>query len=318
MFIGSTLIGSTLIGSILSFLKPVVVIASAQTWVLGLVAASIISVFWVAQQQRAYKMELQVKMRLLKDYSRDLAAPKSLSEQLKALLERLLNGRICQKFLHWFLHSALFQKISNAHIFRIFSTQPDYREGVGDFLESLARSIRSGASLKTGIEETTAYFLSAGASSQTYLEVNPNLLADLNQLQLHLNSGMLLDQALKSWAQARQLPEVIKAVSALTFGSSYQLGGKRAEGIEILAEGLRAEISLEQEIHALSTQARVSGMVIALLPIVFLLIFSTADLGLVGFLFATPLGLLCLALGMGLNFLGAYWMKKITTKSMQD
>jgi tight adherence protein B len=78
-----------------------------------------------------------------------------------------------------------------------------------------------------------------------------------------------------------------------------------------VAAGLRARDAVRRETTALSTQARLSAVVIASCPFVF------AGLGLLGdrsighFLVGSPLGLVCLFGGIALDGAAFWWMRRI-------
>ena len=67
--------------------------------------------------------------------------------------------------------------------------------------------------------------------------------------------------------------------------------------------------------RALATQARTSAAVLAIAPLAFTVLVSTIEPRAVGFLITTPLGLVCLVLGLGLEALGAVWMNQITRRA---
>jgi tight adherence protein B len=65
------------------------------------------------------------------------------------------------------------------------------------------------------------------------------------------------------------------------------------------------------EVRALSSQARLSGLVIAAAPLVFSGLASVTDARTAEFLFRTPPGLACLVAGLGLDACAAAWMARL-------
>ena len=183
--------------------------------------------------------------------------------------------------------------------------QSPYKKGLTIFLESLAHSLRSGVSIKNAVEETI---------NKNNPEIDLTLKQDLFLLRHQLSLGASLNEALQAWAKIRSNLEVTKTIAVLSFGLENNLGGNKARSIESLAISLRAEIAFEEEIYSLSTQARVSGIVIAVLPVGFLLFFGAVDRQYLIFLFTTIIGFLCLVSGLTLDVLGAFWMRKILRK----
>jgi Flp pilus assembly protein TadB len=55
-----------------------------------------------------------------------------------------------------------------------------------------------------------------------------------------------------------------------------------------------------------------SALVIVLAPVAFTALATSTDRRTAGFLLRTPFGLTCLTLGIGLDLLGWWWMRRIT------
>jgi tight adherence protein B len=163
-----------------------------------------------------------------------------------------------------------------------------------DALDAIARSLRSGASLRLAIGEAAA---------------GP-LADDLGRVARDAADGVPLGVALDAWAAARPLPGVRLATAALGLGA--ETGGASAQAVDGVAATLRVHLAIAGEVRALSSQARMSALVIVLAPIAFTLLATSTDGRTARFLFATPFGWLCLALGLGLDAVGWLWMRRIT------
>ena len=75
-------------------------------------------------------------------------------------------------------------------------------------------------------------------------------------------------------------------------------------------QGRRHEV--QAEVHALATQARTSAGLLAVAPLAFAGLVATIEPGAVAFLITSPVGVACLLLGVGLDAVGATWMRRIT------
>jgi len=137
------------------------------------------------------------------------------------------------------------------------------------------------------------------------------LAADLTDLDRRLGLGQPFGQVLAEWTNRRELAGIRLASAALGF--SAESGGSRSRAIDGLADSLRDRAALDREITALASQARMSGVVIAVLPIGFVFVSSTLDPEVSAFLFASPAGLMCLAVGIGLDLVGFLWMHRMST-----
>lgn len=164
-----------------------------------------------------------------------------------------------------------------------------------ELFEAMARSLRSGVSLRQAVEEA------AGV---------PGLLGhDLRLVAGEVAAGVSLLTALDGWGRRRPLPGVALAVSALGLG--VETGGAHARALDGVAATLRARSAVAGEVRALSAQARLSAVVIVLAPLGFSALAAATDERTAAF-FVTPLGLACLAGGLALDALAALWMHRLS------
>jgi tight adherence protein B len=163
-------------------------------------------------------------------------------------------------------------------------------------LEAVARSLRSGASLRQSVEE---------ASTST---TGP-LGLELRQVAAAIRGGSSVAAALDDLARRRREPGVALAVTTLCLGSDT--GGPQARAIDGVAQTLRVRLALAQEVRALASQARMSAAVIALAPVGFGLFAAATDARTFQLLLHTSLGLAMLAIGLMLDGLGWLWMQRL-------
>lgn len=166
-----------------------------------------------------------------------------------------------------------------------------------DALDAMARALRSGGSLRQAIDE-------AAATAQGTLG------DDLSRVSRSSASGVPLDGALEQWSTECPLPGVRLTAAALALGA--ETGGASAQAIDGVAATLRTNLAIAGEVRALSSQARLSALVIALSPIAFAVLATSTDARAARFLVATPVGLVCLAVGLGLDAIGWLWMRRLT------
>ena len=166
-----------------------------------------------------------------------------------------------------------------------------------EVLEGMARSLRSGASLRLALGEAAS-----GASG--------TLAADLRGVAGAVAGGVPLPVALEGWAERRPLTGVRLAVAAVGLGA--ETGGASARALDGVAETLRGRLAVAAEVRSLSSQARLSGLVIALAPVAFSGLATMTDARTADFLFRTPLGLGCLVVGLGLDAVAAVWMARLS------
>lgn len=166
-----------------------------------------------------------------------------------------------------------------------------------DALEAVGRSVRSGASLLQAIEESRS-------------SISGPLVSELDGVLGSVRLGSPLSVALDKLVDRRPLVVVRLAAAALLF--SAEAGSLRSQAIDGLAASLRDRVAVEREIHALASQTRFSAMIIAVLPVGFVLFSSATDPRIAGFLTGTALGRVCLVAGLGLDLVGLLWMRQLT------
>jgi tight adherence protein B len=163
-------------------------------------------------------------------------------------------------------------------------------------LEAMARSLRSGASLR-------------GAVAEAATVVPGPLGADLAVVARASEASGIV-AALDAWGERRSLPGVRLAVAALCLGA--ETGGGQARAIDGVAVTLRQRLGTAAEARALASQARASAAVIALSPLAFCGLTSATDPRVAAFLFRSTAGTAVLAAGLLLDALGALWMARLT------
>lgn len=165
-----------------------------------------------------------------------------------------------------------------------------------DALDAVARSLRSGSSLRQALDEA------AGSMTGPLGE-------DLERLTGEIADGATLVDALARWPALRPVPGVRLAAAALSLGA--ETGGASAQAVDGVAATLRTNLGIAGEVRALSSQARLSALVIVLAPIAFAVLAAATDGSTATFLLGTRFGLLCVAAGLGLDGLGWWWMRRI-------
>jgi tight adherence protein B len=160
---------------------------------------------------------------------------------------------------------------------------------------------RIGSELRAG--GTVATALSGVANGEGVLA------GDASRIESRIRLGAGLGDALHSWSRERRAAGVDVAAGALALSAT--VGGPAADALDGLASSLRARLSVIAEARALSAQARYSAWVIGLAPIGYLVMTAAVDSRSVHVLVGTGPGRVCVLLGLGLELLGALWMRAI-------
>jgi tight adherence protein B len=164
-------------------------------------------------------------------------------------------------------------------------------------LERLAAALRAGTAPGPAIVELAAS--------------TPAPLGDeLQGVSRKVEHGALLADALDAWGlRPEASPDIRLASTALALAA--RTGGAVARPVDRVAATVRERHELQAEVHALATQARASGTVLALAPIGFTVLVSGIEPGVPRFLMGSPVGLACLAGGLALQGTAAAWTARI-------
>jgi tight adherence protein B len=164
-------------------------------------------------------------------------------------------------------------------------------------LEAVARSLRSGASLRQALADAAA-------------ATSGRLGRDLHLVVRATAAGIPLSEALDDWGRRCPRPGVLLAVAALCL--AIETGGASARAVDGVAATLRRRLDVQEEALSLSAQARASAAVLAGAPLVVCAFTVAAGGPAARFLLRTPLGLACLVAGLSLDALGGLWMARLT------
>jgi tight adherence protein B len=173
--------------------------------------------------------------------------------------------------------------------------------GLPGVLDDAARALRAGASLRQAIADAGAS--RGGPAAELMLS-----------LASRLEMGVPLVVALDQLARDEPSGEVRLVAAALRVAA--EAGGQAAAAVEKVAATLRERHAAGQEVAAHSVQARLSAVVIALLPVAFTVWCVATDDRAAAFLLASRAGWLCLAGGLGLLGAGAWWMARIVRSGL--
>jgi len=164
-------------------------------------------------------------------------------------------------------------------------------------LEDVARAVRSGSSLRHACAEAASR-----GTDPLRVELALAVVAPAER-------GRPLATAFSDWSRHHFSPDVRLAGAALTLAASA--GGAPARAIDGAAATLRERRAVAGEVRAQSAPARLSAIVIGVLPVAFLVWALATDRRTAAFLVADPTGWACLGAGILLEALGALWMRRI-------
>jgi tight adherence protein B len=169
-------------------------------------------------------------------------------------------------------------------------------EQISDAVGAMSAGLRAGLSLS----QSFAYARD---------EAEEPLRSDLGSLVGKIDVGTPLGEALSDWADAQGSEDALLIVGVLDL--HRRSGGDLPTVLDSLAGTLRERRAAHRDVLALTAQARLSGMILGMLPIGFfgfLLLTSRHEmLQAIG----TPLGRMALGIGLGLEMLAFLWIRHL-------
>lgn len=125
----------------------------------------------------------------------------------------------------------------------------------------------------------------------------------------HQNFGMPIEDALRTMAQRIQLLDVRFFVTAVL--TQREAGGNLAEILENLASVIRDRFKVKRQVRVVTAHARITGAVLAGLPVVAALILLAVAPSHMKILWTDPLGIRLVLIAIVLQIAGALIIRKI-------
>lgn len=171
-------------------------------------------------------------------------------------------------------------------------------EQLPDGLTMMSGSMRAGASLQIALDLVVK-------------ESPAPLSQEFSVLLREQRLGLALDDSLRGMSQRLRIEDVDLFVSALVIAK--EVGGNLSEILERLAATLRAKAVMEGKIRALTSQGKLQGMVVGLLPVFLAGVLYVMDPVAMLPLFTTLYGWATMAGIAVMLLLGGVFIKKIVT-----
>jgi tight adherence protein B len=169
-----------------------------------------------------------------------------------------------------------------------------FNKQLPDTITLIANALRSGSSFLQAIELVTR-------------EARPPISLEFARVIREVNLGLAFDQSLENLVRRVRSEDLELLVTAITI--QHQVGGNLAEILDSIAYTIRERIRIKGEIRTLTAQQRISGYVVAALPIGMVgLIFVIAPTFMEPMFQKPPEGPLGLPLGVFILGIGAFSM----------
>jgi len=169
-------------------------------------------------------------------------------------------------------------------------------EQIGEALPLMASSLRAGFSLLQTLD----------AMQQ---ETPAPLANEFRQTLREIKYGIPTEEALKNMARRVQCSDLDLVVTAINI--QHQVGGNLAEVLDNITHTIRERIRIKGEVRTLTAQGRVSGTIVAVLPLALAAFLMVVNPSYLAVLFRHPLGLLLTGAAIISGVVGALLIKKI-------
>ena len=171
-----------------------------------------------------------------------------------------------------------------------------FEEALPDALDLLARAIRAGHPIGSGIKIVAD-------------EAQEPVASEFLQTFEEQRFGLPFDDTMLALAVRIPLIDLRMLVTAILI--QREVGGNLAEVLDNLGEVIRQRFTVHRQLRVHTAQGRMSGYVLAVLPIAVASFIYMANPEYIGLLFKHQLGQLMLTGAVCMQLIGFYWIRRI-------
>lgn len=172
----------------------------------------------------------------------------------------------------------------------------EINEQLGDALDMMAGSLRTGYSFAQALETT---------SREMPLPISKELSRAVKEMEL----GLSVEKALGNLLERVPSDDLELLITAVLI--QRQIGGNLAEILDNISGTIRQRIKLKRDVKTLTAQGKISGLIVGLLPIVFVILIFLINPDYIKVLFTSRFGLTMVGIGAVGQLIGIILVKKI-------
>ncbi|HEY5557312.1 type II secretion system F family protein [Acetobacterium sp.] len=156
--------------------------------------------------------------------------------------------------------------------------------------------------------------LKAGLTFQQALvsisdEMPDPISAEFRRVARELNLGITIENSLTSLSEKLKSDNFSMVVSAILI--QRQTGGNLSEILTNIAGTIKERFKIKNEIKVLTATARISGMIVGMMPVFILLIFMLINPSFITIFFNSNLGITMMVVGVCMEIIGFLFIRKI-------
>ena len=171
-----------------------------------------------------------------------------------------------------------------------------FRNQLGDCLTMVANAMRAGFSFLQAMDLIAK-------------EMEPPISEEFKHVMRDISLGTSMEQALEDMDKRVESPDFSLVVTAVLI--QQQVGGDLAKILDTISDTIQDRIRMRREVYTLTAQGRMSGWVLAALPIAMCILLNTISPGYLDPLFNEPLGRMAMGGAVFLMIIGFIVIQRI-------
>jgi tight adherence protein B len=172
-----------------------------------------------------------------------------------------------------------------------------FNKQLPDTITLVSNSLRAGSSFLQSIELVSR-------------EAQPPMSEETGRVVREVNLGLAMEEALHNMVRRIKSEDLDLMVTAISI--QQQVGGNLAEILDTIAFTIRERVRIKGEVNTLTAQGRMSGYLVAFLPIAIAFMINLISPAFMAPLFSETIGQILLAVGGVMMTIGFFSIRKIT------
>ncbi len=180
--------------------------------------------------------------------------------------------------------------------FRISHRRDRFTNQLGDCLTMVANAMRAGFSFLQAMELVSR-------------EMEPPISEEFSRVMREMNVGARMEKALEDMDARVASPDFSLMVTAVLI--QRQVGGSLASILDTISDTINERIRMRREVKALTAQGRLSGIILAVLPVALSALLAVTNPNYLRPLVEEPLGRIAIAFAAVLEIIGFFVIQRM-------
>ena len=172
----------------------------------------------------------------------------------------------------------------------------DFNNQIVDMLALVSNGLKAGYSL----------FQSIGIVAR---DMHPPMSQEFGRLMKQINMGLTVEDALNELVQRVESPDLELVVTAILI--QRQVGGNLSEVLDNISYTIRERIMLKNQVKVLTSQGRLSGIIISLLAPALAIVIFLINPDFILVMIREPLGIIMIVIALLSQVIGVFFIRKI-------